>query len=90
MSAAKPLQCPVCRARFRGSDQCDRCGTDLARLMDLVATSFALRRAARAALRVGRFDRARQLADDAEHLHATPAGLRLRRLAALLAACNAL
>ena len=70
----RPLSCPVCRARFRGSSQCSRCGADLAALMLLAAHAYALRHAARQSLRHGDCPAALTSAQAAQRLHRTPEG----------------
>jgi hypothetical protein len=74
------LHCPVCRARFRQSPECPRCGADLRPLMRLAAASRLVRSRASDALREGDLERARALAAQAEALHATASGWRLRVL----------
>lgn len=78
-------RCPVCRAAFRGTRECSRCGADLAPLMALTAEAFRCRQAARRALLHADFRRAAELAQRAESLRGTPQGRRLRALAAWLA-----
>ncbi|MBI2931076.1 MAG: hypothetical protein HYY16_05450 [Planctomycetes bacterium] len=75
------MSCPVCRARFRQSRECPRCGADLGPLMTLAVAGHDLRRRAREALRAGDVERGRALAEAAQRLHSTPAG---RRLCAVL------
>jgi hypothetical protein len=72
--------CPVCRARYRGTATCSRCGADLEPLMRLMAEAFRLRRGARQALRDGDHRTARELAASARELHDTPHGQRLELL----------
>ncbi|MBN1422779.1 MAG: hypothetical protein JXP34_28645 [Planctomycetes bacterium] len=74
-------RCPVCRASFRGTAACSRCGADLAPLMVLAAKAHLLRRAARDVLRAGDFARAGDLAAEAQRLCATEAGSGLTLLA---------
>jgi hypothetical protein len=74
----------VCRARFRDARICSRCGANLAPLMRLALRAWRLREAARDALAAGAIDRARDLATDAQRLHATPAGASLSVLTAWL------
>ena len=69
--------CPVCRARFRGSAECSRCGADLTRVLSLIAEAWRLRRSAREALLEGDPTRARSLAAEAQTIHHTPAGQHL-------------
>ena len=74
MTAAGLLRCPVCRAGFRATALCSRCGADLAPLMRLAASAWRLRESARRALQAGDFSAARDLAAQAQRLHATSAG----------------
>ncbi|MCP4663332.1 MAG: hypothetical protein GY856_48690 [bacterium] len=76
------LHCPVCRARFRGTRECSRCGADLEPLMILAVRGHHAREAARRALERGEVVRAHELATAAQSLHATPEGRRLCRLTA--------
>jgi predicted amidophosphoribosyltransferase len=46
-------KCPVCRAGFRGSTTCSRCGTDLKPVMQIAAEAWAAQERCRAALRDG-------------------------------------
>lgn len=66
--------CPVCRARFRGSSQCSRCGADLAALMLVVAHAYRLRQTARQSLLRGDLDTALIAVREAQQLHATAEG----------------
>lgn len=45
--------CPTCRAPWRESTECARCGSDLAPLMRVAAAAWRQRRAAVAALEAG-------------------------------------
>jgi predicted amidophosphoribosyltransferase len=78
-------QCPVCRARFRGSRLCSRCGADLSPLMMLAARAWQLRERSRGALATGDPAYAAELANASQRLHRTPAGEALRLLATWLA-----
>jgi hypothetical protein len=69
-----PASCPVCKARFRGSSQCSRCGADLTSLMLLAAHAYILRRAARQSLREGDCQAALDSAQAAQRLHSTAEG----------------
>ncbi len=71
---SRPLSCPVCRARFRASSQCSRCGADLSVLMLLAARAYVMRLAARQSLRQGDYRAALASAQDAQRLHSTPEG----------------
>jgi hypothetical protein len=68
------LCCPVCRARFRGSSQCSRCGAGLAALMLLAAHAYVMRQAARKSLRQGDWQAALASAQAAQRLHSTADG----------------
>ncbi|HEV2960687.1 MAG TPA: hypothetical protein VG649_02600 [Candidatus Angelobacter sp.] len=77
--------CPVCRARFRGSSECSRCGADLKTIMVLQVKAWRLREAARQAIASGNPINAATLASQAEELHGTPAGKRIQALSSWLA-----
>jgi len=77
--------CPVCRARFRGSTECSRCGADLTIVMALQLKAWRLREAAREALSNGDFIRAKSFADQAEEMHSTPAGKHIQFLSSWMA-----
>jgi hypothetical protein len=62
--------CPACRARYRGTRTCSRCGADLSLLMRLEIRAWRLREAARLALLEGR---------PAEALRFARASCRVRR-----------
>ena len=85
MAEGEALSCPVCRARFRGSRACSRCGADLGPLMSLAAKAFVARRGSVRALAQGDFVRAGELSAQAQALHETPRGRRLLAVSALLA-----
>jgi len=72
--------CPVCRARFRGSRECSRCGADLTTILSLAAAAWRMRNAARRALLEDDLDRARATAARAESICHTAAGARLQEL----------
>ena len=72
-----PVSCPVCRARFRGSSQCSRCGADLTALMLLAAHAYVMRQAARQSLRQGDWQAALDAAQAAQRLHSTAEGVLL-------------
>jgi hypothetical protein len=74
MNDLRGSSCPVCRARFRGSSQCSRCGADLTALMLLVAHAYVLRQAARQSLRQGDWQAALDSTQAAQRLHSTPEG----------------
>ena len=72
-----PIQCPVCKARFRGQHECSRCGADLSRLMLVVGRAYALRRQAKRALLEARYGAACELAGKAQSLHHTVLGQKM-------------
>lgn len=84
MSQPVSLRCPVCRASFRGTPECSRCGAELAPLMILAARAWRLRRQAREAIRRVSPAEAISLAEESQYLHPTPQGRRLLLLARLL------
>ncbi len=79
-----PICCPVCKARFRGQRQCSRCGTDLSRLMLVVARAYALRCQAKRALLGARYGDACEMADKAQSLHHTTLGQKMLTVARTL------
>jgi hypothetical protein len=66
--------CPVCRARFRGSSHCSRCGADLTVLMLLATHAYVMRQAARQSLREGDWQAALDSAQAAQRLQSSPEG----------------
>lgn len=78
------LRCPVCRAKFRGTRQCSRCGADLTRLMLLSARAQRSRASARESLVALNFEKAHQFAAAAQKEHATETGRKLLLLTAWL------
>jgi hypothetical protein len=89
MTGERRLCCPVCKARFRGAAECSRCGADLTALMLLVAQAYALREAARHALRSGDARNALASARAAQGLHSTAEGDLLQFVCGVLATCRA-
>ena len=81
-----PSQCPVCRARFRATRLCSRCGADLTPIMLIAAKAWRLREIARQSLSAGEFDRAYEQALAAQNLQFTESGESLRLLAQWLSA----
>lgn len=73
-------RCPVCRASFRESRLCSRCGADLEILMRLAVSAWQLRDNARSALAAGEFARARDLAAVSAQLQFTESAESLRLL----------
>ena len=73
----QPSKCPVCRARFRGTATCSRCGADLAPLLLLIDHAYRLRGEARKELETGDFGRAQELAEEAETVCSTQKGREL-------------
>jgi len=76
------LSCPVCRARFRGSVECSRCGADLIALMLLVAQAYQLRQTARRLLKQGNSRLAQASVQAAQRLHSTAEGRLLELICA--------
>lgn len=66
--------CPVCRAGFRGTAVCPRCGAELTALMSLAVRAWRSRESARDALGTQDWVSAHHLAAEAQRLHDTPAG----------------
>jgi predicted amidophosphoribosyltransferase len=73
-------RCPVCRARFRESRLCSRCGADLGRVMFLAVSAWRLREAARQALERGDYAKGLDWAREAQKVHSTGRGKRLALL----------
>ena len=71
------MRCPVCRAKFRGTRQCSRCGADLTGIMILAAKAQFYRVNARKSLYALHFEKAHKLAAAAQKAHATEAGRKL-------------
>ena len=74
-------RCPACRAPWRAVATCPRCGADLAPVMRLAVRAWALREAARAALRAGGAAEALAKARAAYALEQTPRASRVLALA---------
>ncbi|MCD6307237.1 MAG: hypothetical protein J7M32_13255 [Deltaproteobacteria bacterium] len=86
MASQTAYRCPVCRAPFRGTQECSRCGADLTRVMSILAKAQISREHARAAIRSGQFHKAHVLAKQAQELHQTEQGRRLLLLTGWLGA----
>jgi hypothetical protein len=84
MEDDESLHCPVCRARFRESSTCSRCGADLGPLMLLIAGSYQRRKEAAQSLLAGDYERAHRLASEAQEIRFTRRGADLERLSAWL------
>ena len=80
----QPSNCPVCRARFRGTATCSRCGADLAPLLLLIDHAYRLRQYARKAIETGDVGRAQKLAEEAESVCSTQEGRELWLLSSWL------
>ena len=78
------LRCPVCRAKFRGTRECSRCGADLSGIMMLSAGAQLYRADARKSIYALNFEKARELAAAAQKEHATETGRRLLLLTSWL------
>ena len=86
MDKKEPSICPVCRAKFRSTRQCSRCGADLAGIMVLSSRAQLYRENARKSLYTLNFENAHKLAARAQEAHATEAGRRLLLLTSWLGA----
>ena len=65
------LTCPTCRAPWRETTECPRCGSDLAPLMRIAVAAWRHRRAAIAALAAGKGGEALDHASEAMALQRT-------------------
>ena len=79
------MTCPTCRAPWRGTSECPRCGSDLAPLMRVSVAAVRHRHAAADALAAGEWSAALRQAAEATWLQRTEAGDDLLLLARLLA-----
>ena len=77
MGIEESSRCPVCRAKFRGTRECSRCGADLNAIMMLSARAQLYRADARKSMFALNFEKARDLAARAQKEHATETGRRL-------------
>jgi len=84
MGVKESSRCPVCRAKFRGTRECSRCGADLSGIMMLSARAQLYRADARKSIYALNFEKARDLAARAQKEHATETGRRLLLLTAWL------
>lgn len=84
MGAKGFFRCPVCRAGFRGTRECTRCGADLTALLILSAKAGLCREKARKAIRANDFESAHALARHAQRIHATEQGRQLLLLTSWL------
>ncbi len=78
------MRCPVCRAAVSQGPQCPRCRADLSLLLAVEERARNLLGRAADALQAGRPQEALTLLDEADHVHASSEGRRLRALAFLL------
>jgi predicted amidophosphoribosyltransferase len=84
MDINESLRCPVCRAKFRGTRQCSRCGANLTPIMVLSARAQGCRANAKKSLYALNFKKAHELAATAQKEHATESGRKLLLLTAWL------
>jgi hypothetical protein len=84
MGIKESSRCPVCRAKFRGTRECSRCGADLSGIMMLSAGAQLHRADVRKSIYALNFEKARDLAARAQKEHATETGRRLLLLTAWL------
>ena len=78
------LRCPVCRAKFRGTRECSRCGADLTGIMVLSVRAQRYRANARKSLYALNFEKAHEFAAAAQKEHATQTGRKLLLLTSWL------
>ena len=86
MDIKESVRCPVCRAKFRGSRQCSRCGSDLTAIMVLSARALHRRANAKRSLYALNFKKAHEHAATAQKEHATQTGRKLLLLTSWLKA----
>ena len=86
MDIKESVRCPVCRAKFRGTRQCSRCGADLTAIMVLSARAQGYRANAKKSLYALNFEKAHGLAATAQREHATETGRKLLLLTSWLKA----
>ena len=84
MEFKRSLRCPVCRAKFRGTRECSRCGADLTGIMVLSTRAQRYRANARKSLYALNFEKARDFAISAQKEHATETGRKLLLLTSWL------
>ncbi len=84
MDIKESLRCPVCRAKFRGTRQCSRCGADLTAIMVLSARAQHCRANAKKSLYTLNFEKAHGLAATAQREQATESGRKLLLLTSWL------
>ncbi len=85
MDTTGPPRCPVCRAGFRDTRICSRCGADLSILITLTASAHWLRQKARSAVFRRDYASARRMAAEAQNTHTTETGRKLILLTEWLA-----
>jgi predicted amidophosphoribosyltransferase len=86
MDLKESSRCPVCRAKFRDTRQCSRCGADLTGIMVISARAQRYRATARKLLYALNFEKAHELAAAAQREHATETGRKLLLLTSWLKA----
>jgi predicted amidophosphoribosyltransferase len=84
MDLKESLRCPVCRAKFRGTRLCSRCGADLTGIMVISSRAQRYRATARKSLYALNFEKAHGLAATAQKEHATDSGRKLLLLTSWL------
>ena len=84
MDNKKMSRCPVCRAKFRGTRQCSRCGADLTGIMVLSMRAQRHRENAKKSLYNLNFKKAHKFAEAAQTIHATEPGRKLLLLTSWL------
>ncbi|MBW2050100.1 MAG: hypothetical protein JRJ09_16450 [Deltaproteobacteria bacterium] len=84
MGSENGYRCPVCRAKFRATRECSRCGADLSSIMRIAAEAWICRKNAVRAVRALAFDKAKELAERSQTLQQTERGRRLLLLTSWL------
>ncbi|OQY44309.1 MAG: hypothetical protein B6240_10755 [Desulfobacteraceae bacterium 4572_87] len=84
MGRGETFRCPVCRAKFRSTRTCSRCGADLSILMKIVAEAHIFRIEAVNAIHSHDFKSAHVLVGRAQKLHETQTGRKLLLLTSWL------
>jgi len=84
MDSNKLHCCPVCKAKFRGTRKCSRCGADLSAIMRLCTIAKQNRENCRTAILSNDFEKAYDLAQKAQGMHNTNPGKKLLILSSWL------
>ncbi len=84
MTNKQKLQCPVCRAAFRGDSVCSRCGADLSMPMLAAAKAYKLRQSAVSQLAEGNLKAADERIRKSKRLMNSKISCRIESLCLLL------